>query len=268
MATRSLQFAGRQTDKERGGGSLGKARLQQSRDAARIDPERSRMSASAPMPRAARIALLFCSVAALLEGFDNQSMGVAAPKLIPEFGLSSGQASIIFSAATLGLFVGAALGGRAADRFGRRRVLTLSMLLFGILAADFLFSGRRNAVHCAAAHRPRARRRDAQFHRTGIRGRSRIAPPEHGDRGHGRYATRWPVRRADRAGRIRGLGLAHDFLSGRRRTLPRGAAHALVLARARGCRARTGCRSGGPRASALAGHRHRAVRGRACAHDA
>ena len=75
---------------------------------------------------------MFCAVAALLEGFDTQSMGVAAPKLVPEFALSATQASFIFSATTVGLFIGAAVGGRTADRLGRKQTLTLSMLLFGL----------------------------------------------------------------------------------------------------------------------------------------
>jgi len=79
-----------------------------------------------------RVTLLLCTAAALFEGFDNQSMGVAAPRLVSEFSLTAGQTSIIFSATTLGLFVGAALGGRVADFVGRKRTLAFSMLLFGL----------------------------------------------------------------------------------------------------------------------------------------
>ena len=79
-----------------------------------------------------RLTLALCSLAALSEGFDNQSMGVAAPKLVPQFALSTGQASLIFSAATLGLFLGAAVGGRIADRAGRRNMLAVSLFLFGV----------------------------------------------------------------------------------------------------------------------------------------
>jgi MFS transporter, AAHS family, 3-hydroxyphenylpropionic acid transporter len=79
-----------------------------------------------------RLTLALCSLAALSEGFDNQSMGVAAPKLVPQFALSTGQASVIFSAATLGLFLGAAVGGRIADRAGRRNMLAVSLFLFGV----------------------------------------------------------------------------------------------------------------------------------------
>jgi AAHS family 3-hydroxyphenylpropionic acid transporter len=80
----------------------------------------------------ARTILVLCGFAALVEGFDNQSMGVAAPGLVLEFALSATQKGLVFSAATMGLFVGAALGGRAADLLGRRRTLAVSLLLFGL----------------------------------------------------------------------------------------------------------------------------------------
>jgi AAHS family 3-hydroxyphenylpropionic acid transporter len=86
---------------------------------------------SAASVRAARLTLLLCTAAALLEGFDNQSMGVAVPRVALEFGLSDGQKGLILSAATFGLFLGAAVGGRAADILGRKPVLIASMLLFG-----------------------------------------------------------------------------------------------------------------------------------------
>jgi len=38
-----------------------------------------------------------CTAAALLEGFDNQTMGVAAPRLIAEFHLSAAQSGTVFS---------------------------------------------------------------------------------------------------------------------------------------------------------------------------
>jgi hypothetical protein len=51
----------------------------------------------------ARITLLLCAAAALVEGFDNQSMGVVAPRVVAEFGLSPGWAGVVFSSATFGL---------------------------------------------------------------------------------------------------------------------------------------------------------------------
>jgi len=76
--------------------------------------------------------LLLCAAAALFEGFDNQSIGVAAPQLALEFALSPSLKGLIFSAAPVGLFIGAMVGGRAADYLGRKRVLTTSLLLLGL----------------------------------------------------------------------------------------------------------------------------------------
>ncbi len=83
-----------------------------------------------PAP-AALLTLALCGAAALFEGFDNQSMGVAAPMLFREFSVAPSQAGIIFSAATFGLFFGAAIGGRVADHIGRQKTLAISLLLFG-----------------------------------------------------------------------------------------------------------------------------------------
>ena len=56
-----------------------------------------------PSPPAS-LTLALCAAAALFEGFDNQSMGVAAPMLFREFSVAPSQAGIIFSAGTFGLF--------------------------------------------------------------------------------------------------------------------------------------------------------------------
>lgn len=94
--------------------------------------------------------LWLCTAAALLEGFDNQSIGVAAPRLIAEFHLSAAESGVIFSSATIGLFFGALIGGRVADHIGRKRALTASLLLFGLCSLltaaastiDWLFAAR------------------------------------------------------------------------------------------------------------------------------
>ncbi|WP_439892865.1 3-(3-hydroxy-phenyl)propionate transporter MhpT (plasmid) [Ralstonia sp. 25C] len=75
-----------------------------------------------------------CFIVALLEGLDLQSIGVAAPRMAREFGLSVGQMGLAFSAGTFGLLPGAMLGGRLADRIGRKRVLILATALFGIFS--------------------------------------------------------------------------------------------------------------------------------------
>lgn len=87
---------------------------------------------TAPTSSAATIGL--CLAIALLEGLDLQSAGVAAPRIAKEFSLSVAQMGWAFSAGALGLLPGAALGGRLADKLGRKRVLMLSVALFGLFS--------------------------------------------------------------------------------------------------------------------------------------
>ncbi|MFA8324613.1 3-(3-hydroxy-phenyl)propionate transporter MhpT [Burkholderia ubonensis] len=75
-----------------------------------------------------------CFAIALLEGLDLQSVGVAAPRMAHEFGLTVSQMGLAFSAGTFGLLPGAMLGGWLADRIGRKRVLIASVCLFGLLS--------------------------------------------------------------------------------------------------------------------------------------
>ncbi|WP_233886672.1 3-(3-hydroxy-phenyl)propionate transporter MhpT [Paraburkholderia flagellata] len=75
-----------------------------------------------------------CLIVAVLEGVDLQSTGVAAPRMAREFGLSVSQMGLAFSAGMLGLLPGAMIGGRLADRIGRKRVLLLSMVAFGVFS--------------------------------------------------------------------------------------------------------------------------------------
>jgi AAHS family 3-hydroxyphenylpropionic acid transporter len=77
--------------------------------------------------------LALCFLTAVIEGVDLQSMGIAAPSLGPEFGLSRQQLGVVLLASPLGLFFGAFIGGRIADSWGRKRALVLATALFGAL---------------------------------------------------------------------------------------------------------------------------------------
>ena len=78
---------------------------------------------SAPMgPRQYAIWLL-ASGGTLLDGFSIFSLGVAMPLLTARFTLSPLMVGLIGSALVLGAAFGAAFGGPAADRFGRKPLL-------------------------------------------------------------------------------------------------------------------------------------------------
>ncbi len=84
--------------------------------------------------RPAPIAIGLCLLAAMLEGFDIASMGVAAPKMMPALGLSKPEAGWAFSASLFGLLFGAALAGPLSDRIGRKPVLLTAVTVFGLFS--------------------------------------------------------------------------------------------------------------------------------------
>lgn len=82
----------------------------------------------------AKLTLLLCFTIAVFEGFDLQSMGVAAPRMRAEFLLDNTQMAWAFSAAIIGTLPGAIIGGRMADIVGRKKILIGSILLFGVMS--------------------------------------------------------------------------------------------------------------------------------------
>ena len=82
-------------------------------------------------PPGAWITLILCFCATFIEGIDLQSMGIAAPKLGPEFHLGALLGNVL-TASPLGLFFGAFIGGRLADAFGRKAALILAIAVFGV----------------------------------------------------------------------------------------------------------------------------------------
>jgi MFS transporter, AAHS family, 3-hydroxyphenylpropionic acid transporter len=84
--------------------------------------------------RTSIITIALCYLIAVFEGFDLQAAGVAAPRLGPAFHMSPGAMGWFFSASTFGLMLGAALGGRLSDRFGRKTVLIYAVAVFGLMS--------------------------------------------------------------------------------------------------------------------------------------
>lgn len=86
----------------------------------------------APVSTARVFAL--CFAAGLCEGYDMMVAGVAAPRFAPVFGLGPQQIGGVFGAAGIGLLLGALIGGRLADRVGRRPVVVASLLVLGLFS--------------------------------------------------------------------------------------------------------------------------------------
>ena len=78
--------------------------------------------------------LILCAWIALLDGFDTQAIAYVAPVIAEQWGIAMAGFGPIFGAGLAGLTVGAFVLSPAADRFGRKNVILLSVLLFGIFA--------------------------------------------------------------------------------------------------------------------------------------
>jgi MFS transporter, AAHS family, 4-hydroxybenzoate transporter len=68
----------------------------------------------------------------MCDGFDTQAAAYVAPSIVAEWKLSPGEFGPVFAAVLVGAMFGAFLFGYAADRLGRKRTLTVTMLWFGI----------------------------------------------------------------------------------------------------------------------------------------
>lgn len=78
------------------------------------------------------LTLVLCFLVVAADGFDVASVGYVAPLLKAAWSLTPAQLGPIFGAGLFGLTVGSFVFGPLADRIGRKRVITLSLVLFGI----------------------------------------------------------------------------------------------------------------------------------------
>lgn len=78
------------------------------------------------------LTLVICFLVVAADGFDVASVGYVAPLLKAQWALSPAQLGPIFGSGLFGLAVGSFFFGPLADRIGRKRVIAVSMLLFGV----------------------------------------------------------------------------------------------------------------------------------------
>jgi MFS family permease len=78
------------------------------------------------------IAALFAALGGLLFGYDTGVISGALIFIKREFGLTTAAEEIVVSGVLLGATIGAIVGGKTADLFGRRRVLLVTAAIFGI----------------------------------------------------------------------------------------------------------------------------------------
>lgn len=79
------------------------------------------------------VLVALCFLIVLADGMDMAIMGFVTPPILEEWNISRPAFGFVISAAPFGLVIGGLIAGPASDRFGRKIVLTASVLLFGVL---------------------------------------------------------------------------------------------------------------------------------------
>lgn len=78
------------------------------------------------------LVLVICLAVMVLNGFDVVSLGFVAPAIAKEWSVSNSALAPVMTAVLFGLALGAIFGGPLADKFGRRSVLLLALVFFGV----------------------------------------------------------------------------------------------------------------------------------------
>jgi AAHS family benzoate transporter-like MFS transporter len=78
--------------------------------------------------------LILCWATVVADGFDVVVFGAVVPSLLRDasLGLNPASVGLVGSMAVLGMFVGSLLSGFLTDRFGRKRMLVLSVIWFSV----------------------------------------------------------------------------------------------------------------------------------------
>lgn len=95
---------------------------------------------SRPISRYQWLVLALCSLIILFDGYDAAVMGFIAPSLIQEWGIAPAQMGVIFGAGMFGVALGALIAGPYSDRLGRKRVLLVSVMGFGVFCLFSAFA--------------------------------------------------------------------------------------------------------------------------------
>lgn len=86
------------------------------------------------------VMLAICGIAMFIDGLDVFVVGKIAPQIAAGLGEHPSSMGFVFLLQQIGLAVGAFVATPLADRFGRKRMLIISSLIFGILTLATVFA--------------------------------------------------------------------------------------------------------------------------------
>ena len=93
--------------------------------------------------------IFLCFWVAFFEGFDLQAPGIAAKGIAATFSLDQVQIGYVFSLGVFGMLFGAFFGGRIADYWGQKKVLMLSIAIFGFFMTATAFATHTEVLYIA-----------------------------------------------------------------------------------------------------------------------
>ena len=93
-----------------------------------------RRTASSTQPTTAksRLAVIVCFLVTLVDGYDTLMLAFVAPLISHDFAMPRGAIGKLFSAGYAGAAIGALGVGAAADRWGRKKMMIVALLIAGI----------------------------------------------------------------------------------------------------------------------------------------
>lgn len=99
-----------------------------------------------PLSKYQWMILVLCFVTVAMDGFDTAIIGFIASDLVSEWGVEKSALGPVMSAALVGLAVGALTAGPMADRIGRKKVLIMSIIVFGGFSLLTAFASSLNQL--------------------------------------------------------------------------------------------------------------------------
>lgn len=95
---------------------------------------------SIPVSSLQKMIIVLCFLVAALDGFDIAAVGFIAPALIAEWSLSPADLAPLFLSGVFGLMLGSFMFGPLSDKFGRKKIIIWSVIIFGIGTVISAFS--------------------------------------------------------------------------------------------------------------------------------